>query len=154
MLAIYHAAKRMPPAHRLEDTNYINSPIGETIRATVSALRSRPNITTLEWVKGHANVLGNEKADELAVQGANAPTRSCPTLLPEITHPHGAKLEALSQSTALKLRLVQLTLEDYLGISPPITTIWNTTLWTRKNAPPNIRSFQAMKIVDNALNAN
>ena len=94
MLAIYHAAKRIPSGHRLhiktdsmwcintlhkdlthlEDTNYINLPIREIIRATVSALRSRPNITTLEWVKGHSNVLGNKKADGLVVQGANIPT--------------------------------------------------------------------------------
>ena len=79
-----------------------------------------------------------------------------------ITPPHRAKLAVLSQSTALKLinkineqppnsarnqraatnlRLIQQTLEDYLRISPPITTIWNTMLWMKRNAPPNIRSF-------------
>lgn len=48
------------------------------IRALRAArtLRERDNITTLEWVPGHRNIVGNEEADSLAKYAAKCPPKT------------------------------------------------------------------------------
>ena len=44
-----------------------------TCRDTISRLVNHNNVVTLYWVPGHFNVMGNERADALAKEGANNP---------------------------------------------------------------------------------
>ena len=191
MPAIHHSTSSNPPNHRLhiktdsnwcintlcndlqhlENTDYVYSPVGNIIRSTVSALRSRPHPTTFEWIKGHNGNVGNEGADSLAALGAAPHGNHTAPPSPSTPYcPKGAKLIALTQATALKLILhtnlpenanagrtsaenisqTQLTIKTLTGTSPTPARIWNTILKNRSYAPPNIRSF-VWKIAQNGL---
>ena len=109
MLAIHHSAMSNLPNHRLhiktdsnwcintlcnnlqhlENTDYVYSPVGNIIRSTVSALRSRSHPTTFKWIKGHNSNIGNKGADSLAALGA-APHSNHTTPLPP-PHPTAPK---------------------------------------------------------------
>lgn len=87
-----------------EQRGWIGVANAEVIKEAVALLRTRSAQTTLRWVKGHANELGNEEADKLAKFGADAPRPFRPVALPpkEMFVKEGAALAHLSQSLAYR----------------------------------------------------
>ncbi|KAH9833132.1 uncharacterized protein C8Q71DRAFT_725810 [Rhodofomes roseus] len=53
-----------------EDNGYIGKANAPLIRAMIAALRARPHLTRLKWVRGHNGHRRNERADALAGKGA------------------------------------------------------------------------------------
>ncbi|KAE9396438.1 hypothetical protein BT96DRAFT_1040004 [Gymnopus androsaceus JB14] len=71
------------------------------LKATMASLRKWKTITNLHWVKGHAGIDGNEKADELANEG----TRHC--------EHRGAKLSNVTQQKKMKTKAYQKALDHW-----------------------------------------
>lgn len=85
----------------MEDRGWIGIANRELLKATVAKMRKRAAPVALEWVKGHAGIIGNEKADGQAGRGANDPT---PTALDLNIDPDfnltGARIASLTQALA------------------------------------------------------
>ena len=86
-----------------EDKGWIGIANKDLFKATVACLRSRSNITTLQWVRGHCGDEGNEGADQLAKLGANkANSDHIDLSIEPQLNLHGAKLAKMSQSLLYK----------------------------------------------------
>ncbi|KAF8344043.1 RNase H-domain-containing protein [Cantharellus anzutake] len=55
---------------KAEDQDYISTPQPLAIKNTISSLRMRNGIVSIEWIKGHNGCAGNENANELATLGS------------------------------------------------------------------------------------
>ena len=120
-------------------------------------MRHRSVRTTLQWVKGHDGIQGNEESDTLAKQGANKRNPDPLNLeIPKEFNVQGAKLLTLTQATAYRGILerkrpdvrntseenLQLTCIAIKQITHKLET--NTTIWqsTRKKViRPIIQQF-------------
>ncbi|KAL0063480.1 hypothetical protein AAF712_009573 [Marasmius tenuissimus] len=86
-----------------EDRGYIGIENAPHLMSTVAALRQRKARTAFKWVKGHAGVEGNEKADRLADEGRRKDTPDLIDMtIPSELRVTGAKLNKLTQSIAYK----------------------------------------------------
>jgi ribonuclease HI len=109
-------------------------------------IRYRSNTTKITWIKGHNNIRGNDKADNLAREGSqkNLPTTDPIPNPPQYAVPSGAKLSALAQrdlyriikkmnpppprpSTQLNIDRIQACTINYYDVSPSYETIWKST---------------------------
>ncbi|EIW54964.1 uncharacterized protein TRAVEDRAFT_130543 [Trametes versicolor FP-101664 SS1] len=127
-----------------ERRGWIGVANAEVIQEAVALLRTRSAPTTLRWVKGHANELGNEEADKLAKNGAEAPRPFRPVSLPPKDGyvKTGASLAHLTQSLAYKgirerkkrvqhkstVQMVEDTLvemERATGDAHAVASLWN-----------------------------
>ena len=84
-----------------EDNGWVNIKNAEWLQLAAYHLRRRAAPTSFKWVKGHANNLGNERADDLANQGAHKPhPDEINRDIPENFQLRGVKLTTLTQKIA------------------------------------------------------
>ena len=117
---------------------------GGLFKCITAWIRARQGITTLQWVKGHVGVLGNEEADKLAAEGTQEEEQSNAIDLTVLrnTTVTGAKLTSLSQTlayhhlknggeitrraTSKSLRTVEGETKEIFGLTPTTNAIWRS----------------------------
>ncbi|KAF8550093.1 hypothetical protein OG21DRAFT_1598945 [Imleria badia] len=97
-----------------EDQGWTNVTNHEWFNAAAYHLRRRTAPTNFKWVKGHQGVLGNERADELANQGAQ---KTVPDHM-DIAVPDNFKATGIRLST-LTQRLAYQTIQKKRGKNRP-----------------------------------
>jgi len=86
-----------------ENNGWIGIKNAKLFRKAAHLMRYRSVRTTLQWVKGHNGVQGNEGSNTLAKQGANKQTPNPLNLeIPKDFDIQGANLPTLTQATAYK----------------------------------------------------
>lgn len=144
-----------------EDNGYIGVSNGSLIKTTIATARSRTGKTTLEWVKGHADDVGNNEADRLAGEGARKPPNEEPAALrtPRSLNMKGAKLSTATQSLlhkGIKERIDRTIPERGRArdnLDRAREAVWETShtkpsddqIWKalrkRRDYPPNMHTF-------------
>lgn len=98
-----------------ENAGYVMQKNGVLTRAVVAALRARQGRTFFRWVKGHDGHERNEKADELAGQGARKDVPDNLSIdVPEELRLMGCKLSTMTQKLAY--RAIRAKKQSKLGV--------------------------------------
>jgi ribonuclease HI len=152
-----------------QDEGFYTVANGDLFALTVARIRERKATTDFIWVKGHSGVAGNEAADALAGEGSLKPDEDDINIdaYASLNLP-GAKLQAMSQSTAYKIiRKLKMDKKSYrelldrrattanlaeakaaaanaTGGTPPARKLWRSTF--DKDISRSIRFFLWMLI--------
>ncbi|KAA1476630.1 ribonuclease H-like protein, partial [Dentipellis sp. KUC8613] len=125
-----------------EDNGWIGIANSTLFRVAAYLLRARTAITEFKWIKGHSGIIGNEKADRKADEGARKDEPDDLDLhIPDNFNLEGAKLSTISQSlaykgirerktkktknsTSLQLEIARAALEDFTGVQETDESLW------------------------------
>ena len=177
LLAILHAVKEAPTNRKLricsdsrfaldgltkwandwEGKGWLGVTHGPLFKCITAWSRKRTAETTLQWVKGHSGVEGNEEADKLAAEGAEkeAEREDIDITMPEGTVTTGSKLAETSQkliyahiakggrinraATRRSIEKIKTTTQNLFGYTPTEGAIWKSI--RHKDVSKKIRDF-------------
>lgn len=152
-----------------ENAGFVTQKNDDLTRAIIASLRARQGRTYFRWVKGHNGHARNEKADELAGQGARKDAPDDVAVdIPEDWRLSGCKLSSMTQklaykairakkqstlkvrpSTAKNVKEVLQELEAAFGVAWPESMLWRSI--RRKEISRECRQFMWMSLHDNYM---
>ncbi|KAG2050968.1 ribonuclease H-like protein [Suillus hirtellus] len=91
-----------------ENARWINMANTQIFKAIAYQLRRQSAPTSFQWVKGHSQVTGNERADHLAQNGASKTTTNIiGTYIPQNFDLQGARMSKVDQKTAYRVLMTK-----------------------------------------------
>ena len=133
-----------------EERDWTNVQNGDIFKCTTAWMRWRSGKTTMQWVKGHSGVKGNEEADKLAGEGALKPKPNEPL---DLSHPPnqltiGAKIRALEQKDFYQIMCGKKVIPKRRGAERNVGTIQACTQETFKTSPTTEKVWEATRHKD------